>query len=164
MYVCSSSVCTSALSWRQAYKKRYISLLNLTIQQLLLGTRTSALGITLLRHIACHLHSFDMRSANTLLGLLSLGLALISEHALAHPLTATEVVRRGDDEWLSPQYTLFRRCPPIIHHMNYYPKHLLLLPEAPLAIPSVINPLTTHTNTTSGEVIDFFQISIQVTD
>jgi hypothetical protein len=38
----------------------------------------------------------------------------------------------------------------------------MLTTEAPLAIPPQISPLVTYTNATTGEIIDFYEITIRV--
>jgi hypothetical protein len=41
-------------------------------------------------------------------------------------------------------------------------KMLILATEAPLAIPPQISPLVTYTNATTGEIIDFYEVTIRV--
>ncbi|KAH0608854.1 uncharacterized protein H6S33_001082 [Morchella sextelata] len=65
--------------------------------------------------------------------------ALFASTLSAHPLEAVKE-KRGDDDWVSPVYTRIF--------------------QDPLVIPTQLQPMTTYTNATTGEVFDFYQMTI----
>ncbi|KAI5776508.1 Cupredoxin [Geopyxis carbonaria] len=83
-----------------------------------------------------------MRFSVSFHALVALGIAATSYAApTATTIRPDSIIKRGDDDWLSPVYT------PIF--------------QKPLVLPKLIQPLTSYTNETTGETFDFYEIKIQ---